>query len=615
MRYSYWYGMEEIEKESSPGDSVDWTASPVVRVALPLLALIIATATLYFAREVLLPLAAALILGVVLSPIATRLERFLGRLLSAALVVLTGVALISAAIYFLSVELTIVADEVAGYSDNIGNKLAALEKSTPPWLQHLEYAVTDIQRRVQKPHPLSPPKPITQAVTIPSGSLEDDVKRAEPVLAAVVEVSLIVLLLFFILYSRRDLRDRLVRLAARAQITVASQALESAGRTVGHYLLLFTLINAVFGTAIGLVLWVLGLPYAVLWGLMAFLLRYIPYAGTLISALLPALVAFAVFSGWSKSLEVLGAFIILDQMTAHVIEPFIIGSGIDVSPVALLVSTMYWSWLWGLPGLLLAVPLTACLKVAGEHIPALNFLALLLGGERIIEDYQDFYRMLLELDQTGARGLAIRYCDEHGLEETFDDVLTPALNLAGEERAQSHISEENQQFMLESIRGLISDLGNRFYAPGTAPRVRVLGVCPPGEVHSLGLLMLLELFRRAGASVRFLGETRSVKEAEDFAHRFSPDVVCLSCTLSESLPAAAELTAALRRRLPHVTVIAGGIAAFSYPADLRRAGCAQVCGTRSETRRAIRQLAGAGRTRPVTASGTDRAENQNETVG
>ena len=157
----------------------------------------------------------------------------------------------------------------------------------------------------------------------------------------------------------------------------------------------------------------------------------------------------------------LGTFVALDQLAAQFVEPFLIGHGIGVSPVALLFSAMYWTWLWGIPGLLLATPLTACLKVAGDYIPELGFLAVLLGVDQHSEDYHEYYRILLELDQAGARSLAVRYCDEHGLEATFDDIIRPTLIFMGEERSEDHISQENENYIIDTTREIIAELGNR----------------------------------------------------------------------------------------------------------------------------------------------------------
>jgi len=579
----------EIEKQTEQpyGESEDLFA--LLSVAAPVCALIITTGALYLGRPVLLPLAIALILSVVFSPVATRLERYFGRLISAGLVVLVVIAAISAIGYFLTIELTTVADQVAGYSDNIGNKLAALEKTAPPWLQHIKDAVSDVQRRMASTNPaLRQPREV-MAVPVPA-SLSDSLKPVVPIVNGVVQTLLIIMLLFFLLYSRKDLRDRFVRLAARGRIPIAAQAIETAGYTVGRYLLLFSLINLAYGIAVGTVAWFLGLPSAPLWGLVAFLLRFIPYVGAMSSALLPALVAFALFPGWSKALEILCAFVIIDQVAAQLAEPFIIGHGIDVSPVALLISAMYWSWLWGIPGLLLATPLTACLKVAGDYIPPLGFLSILLGADRVLDDYHDFYRLLLELNPSGARDVAIRYCDKNGLDRTFDEVIQPALLLMGEERAEGHISDENQGLIIDTTHQLIAELGNRFINSRISPSVRVLGVLAPGELHFLGLMMLLELLRKEGVVATFTGENKSPDEICDLVKRFTPDFVFISCITADCLPATLELVAALRSISSRVTIIAGGEAALHHSTELINAGCSQICANPSEARRAIRSF-------------------------
>ena len=555
------------------------------------IAVIVAIAVLYVAKDILLPLAIAALLAVVFTPIASRLERFVGRFASSALIVIAVVSSLVALGYFLTVQLTSVAVEMTEYSDNIAAKLAKLETSTPEWLQRIESGIKDVQVQVQNASPRLPrarPPTIVQAqVVAPTAS--DVLKPALPILGGIAEGLLIIVLFFFLLYGRRDLRDRLIRLAARARIPVAAEAIETAGYTVGHYLLLFTLTNLGYGVAIGIVVWLLGLPNPAFWGGLAFLLRFIPYVGVLISALLPTLVAFAVFPGWRASLEVVAAFILLDQVVAQFVEPFVIGRGIGVSPLALLVSAMFWAWLWGLPGLLMATPLTACIKVAGDFIPGLGVLTILLGADRKLEDYHDYYRTLLELDLPAARQLAIRYSDENGLEQTFNDVLIPAVMLSGQERAESHISQENEQFIIETTRDLVSELGSRFTKPRSAPRLRILGICAPGDVHSLGLLILLELLRHEGAAATLMDPSKTPEEIRHFASRFQPDMVCLSSTMTECMPAAIELTRGLKKDSPRLTIIGGGRAALAEPSELIHAGCAQICGSRSEARRAIRR--------------------------
>ena len=581
--------MAEDEKQTQQpyGESDDSYA--LLWVGVPLCGMIVATGALYLGRPVLLPLAIALILSVVFSPVASRLERYFGRLVSAALVVLVAIGLVTAMGYFLTIELTSVADQVAGYSDNIGNKLAALEKNTPPWLQHIQDAVTDVKRRVESANPAPAARQPREVMALPvPAPLSDSLKPVIPIVDGLVNALLIIMLLFFLLYSRKDLRDRFVRLAARARIPIAAQAIETAGATVGHYLLLFSLINLAYGIATGTVAWMLGLPSAPLWGLVAFLLRFIPYVGAISSAILPALVAFALFPGWDKALEIFGMFVLLDQVAAQFAEPFIIGHGIDVSPVALLVSAMYWSWLWGIPGLLLSTPITACLKVAGDYVPPLGFLSIILGANRVLDDYHDFYRMLLELNPEGARQVAIDYCDENGLEKTFDDVIQPALELMGEERAEDHISDEHQQLIIDTTHQLIPELGNRFVKSRISPSVRALGVMAPGETHYLGLLMLLELFRKDGVIATFAGQDKSQDQICDLVKRLTPDFVFISCMTAECIPATLTLVSALAAISSRMTIIAGGPAAVEQSDALINAGCAQICTRTNEARRTVR---------------------------
>ncbi len=554
-------------------------------------AVIVATAVFYLAREVLLPIAVAMVLAVIFSPIASRLERFVGHFVGSAMVVLAAIAAVGALGYFMTIELSEVAIEVASYPTNIATKLSGLQRITPPWLQRIERSVEEVQLQVERANPVPKPRkpPVIVAQAMPS-PVTDVLKPVIPLLSAVAQMVLVIVLLFFLLYGRHDLRDRIVRLATRARIAVASQAIEAAGEAVGHYLLLFSMINLGFGIAAGTVVWLLGLPNPAFWGALAFVLRFIPYVGALTSAVLPTIVAFAVFPGWAKSVEVLGSFIIIDQLAAWLLEPILIGRGIGVSPVALLVSVMYWTWLWGPTGLLLATPLTACLKVAGDYIPSLGFLAILLGADSALEDYHDYYRCLLELDQTGAHSIAIRYCDEHGLEQMFDDVIAPALIMMGEEHQQDHISEANQQFIVDTTRELIVELGNRYSKPRIRGRLRVLGVCAPSESHSIGLQILLELLRLDGTAASFVGENKTADEIRDYVKRFAPEVACLSCTTTDCLPAAVQLIKEMRADSPHLTIIAGGRAALTDPAALLKAGCSQVYASRTEARRAMRRM-------------------------
>jgi predicted PurR-regulated permease PerM len=579
--------IDDLNKRPSAAESEQDELDSLLLIGTPVLAVVVATAVLYFARDILLPLAMASMLSVIFSPLASRFERVIGRLAGTAVVVLGAIAIMGAIGYFLTTELTSVADDLADYSPNIAAKLTAIQKHTPSGLKHIQEAIEDIQKEVQRAGPKAAPKP--RAVeAVPQTSIGDNLKPFVPILSGVIDFLLIVVLLFFLLYSRYDLRDRIVRLAARGRISVASQAIETAGQTVSRYLILFSLTNLAFGLSTGLLCWMLGLPTPELWGLLGFLFRYIPYVGVLMSALLPTLVAFAVFPGWDKAIEVLVAFIAIDQVAAQFIEPFVVGRGIGISPVALLISAMYWSWIWGPLGLLLATPLTACIKVLGDYIPALNFFAILLGSERPLEDYHDFYRKMLELDHEGARAMIVQYYDEHGFETTINDVVVPSVIMAAEEFDHDNISPENLERIMHASREMIVEIGNRFNKIQRAPRLRVLGLCVPGEVHNLALLILVQRIRQDEAAATLVSENKTVAELRDFVRGFAPDLVCLSLATADALPSALELVRALRADSEQIAIVAGGLTAVQNFEQLRQAGCSLVCRSISEGHAAIR---------------------------
>lgn len=560
--------------------------------ARPLVGIIIATAILYYARDVLVPIAFAGILAVVFSPIVRRLESWVGRGLSSAIVVITGMLAIAGILYFLTVELTSVAVEVSSYSSNIAAKLSHLEKSTPAWLRAVEQGLQNIEKELERNQTSQKAAvPRTVQATQPWSPLDEFVKSAGSLFSGIAEAALTVVLLFFLLYSRLDLRDRFVRLAARAGIPVAAQAIDAAGSTVSRYLFLFSVVNVSYGIISGMILWALGMPNPELWGTFGFVLRYIPYVGATVSAVMPTLVAFAVFPGWAKAIEVIATFVGLDQVAAQFIEPFFVGAGVGVSPVALLFSAAYWTWLWGPAGLVIATPLTACIKVAGDYIPDLDFFSLLLGANVALEDYRDYYRKLLELDREQARAFAIRYCDEHGLEATFKELFSRALEIAGEEFEEAHLNAANVQFVIDTTRELIADLGSRFSKPRVQTPYRVLGICAPGESHSLGLMIVLELLRQDGIAASFAGENKSLAEIRDFVNRYTPDVICLTCTLASNVTAAAQAVRGLKTDRPQLVIIAGGRAAVAASNELSEAGCARVCANDNEGRRAVRQYA------------------------
>jgi hypothetical protein len=396
---------------------------------------------------------------------------------------------------------------------------------------------------------------------------------------------MVMVLMFFLLYDRVGLRDRLVRLAVRARVNVASQALDTAGYQVSRYLLYYSLINLGFGIAVALVCWVFGLERPELWGALSFFLRFIPYIGAITSGVLPTLVALAIFPGWLRAIGILLSYTVLDQVIAQFIEPFVIGAGVGVSPVALLVSAIFWAWLWGPIGLVLSTPFTVCLKVAGDYIPSLGFFSILLGEDIALEGYHDYYRELLELDVNGAREVAIRYCDQHGIQETFTAVLLPAIELANRELERANITQENYAAVGDVTRQLAVELGNRFAKPRVVPRLRILGFYPPEDGEPVALTMLIQLLRLDGYAASSPQPENAALPPLELVAVHNPDLVVAAWSNSQRALQMAEAASTLLHGPQRLPVIGlgecdheqrlklyqmGFVAVYQSPLDLRR---------------------------------------------
>ena len=257
---------------------------------------------------------------------------------------------------------------------------------------------------------------------------------------------------------------------------------------------------------------------------------------------------------------------------------------------------------------MLATPLTACIKVVGDYIPAFSFFSILLGSESPFEDYHDFYRKMLELDREGARAMVFQYYDERGFEAAINDVIVPTAIIAAEEFDRNNLGAEVVQGIMSFSRELIVEIGNRLNKIQRAPRLRMVGLCVPGEVHNFALLILVQLMRQDEVAATLVSENKTIAELRDFIRGFAPDLVCISVTIADALAPALELVRALRADSEQMLIIAGGLTAMQNAEQLRRAGCSQVCMSVSEARRVIRsRIAERARTRRILWSSSRRA--------
>ncbi|RVD27172.1 AI-2E family transporter, partial [Mesorhizobium sp. M4A.F.Ca.ET.020.02.1.1] len=279
-----------------------------------------------------------------------------------------------------------------------------------------------------------------------------------PLLSPLASAGLVIVVVIFMLMEREDLRDRFIRLVGYGDLHRTTQALQDAGKRVGQYLLMQLVVNIVYAVPITIGLWVLGIPNALLWGMLALALRFVPYIGPIIGALLPLFLALAVAPGWALLLWTAALFIVMELITGNVIEPWLYGSRTGLSPLAIIVAAIFWTWLWGPLGLVLSTPLTVCLVVLGRHVPQFEFLDVLFGNEPVLEPHARLYQRLLAGDPDEATDHAEEYLEDKYLFEFYDKVAIPALLLGEHDRMRGVLDDEQRRLVAGSAEALVANL-------------------------------------------------------------------------------------------------------------------------------------------------------------
>lgn len=444
--------------------------------ASPVTILLIATicvAALYFGQDVLKPLALAILLAFALAPLVVRLRRLgLGRILSAALVVLLVAGFLAAIALVVSSQLFDLAAKLPTYEQNLLGKIKNL-RDTAPSGGVVDRTIATINDLNQELSDATTPAPGTVGKAGPEGELE--VRRpvpvelhepeaspvetlmlvAGPLIGPIATAGVVIVFVIFMLVQREDLRDRAIRLLGARDLARATGAMNDAASRVSRYLLMQLIINILYGIPIGIGLWLIGLPSPLLWGLLATILRFIPYLGPILSASFPLALSLAVDPGWNMLLMTLALVVVLELFSNNVLEPWLYGASTGLSPVAILIAAVFWTTLWGPVGLLLATPLTVCLVVLGRHVPALQFLDILLGDQPPLAPPARLYQRLLTRDIHEAMELAEEQVDELGSERCCEQLLLPALAFAERDRERGLLSREIQQGVAEGIESLL----------------------------------------------------------------------------------------------------------------------------------------------------------------
>jgi predicted PurR-regulated permease PerM len=537
-------------------------------------AVLIAT-VLYFAKPVLVPLTLAVLLTFVLAPVVAVVERRGAARVPAVLVVaLLTFTLVGALGWTVGRQVHKLASDLPSYTERIQQKLAALQPSgdglfsrlsrmaerisegTTPASEPEGRADPDpsiaIQTNDASPH--EPPAVVALAPARVS-RLEQLTAIAGPVIEPLATLGLIVVLVIFMLMKREDVRDRMIGLLGHGRLTGATRVLIDAAERLSRFLLTQLLVNAAFGVVVAIGLTFIGVPYAFLWAVLTMLLRFVPYVGALVSAAFPLLLSFAISPGWTQPLLVLALFVVLDLVTANVIEPLVIGHSTGVSPLALLVAAAFWTWIWGPVGLALATPLTVCLVVLGQHVGRLGFLSVLLSDRPPLAPHVSYYQRLLADDLGEASRLVAAHADAEGTARVPDDVILPALAMARRDRQRGELSAERARAIHEATRTIVTGRSVVDEPPPTA--MLALGLPAHHEAEEILLLMLAQLLAPAGCRLDVVSSKALPREIESRIEQDKPAAVLLAILPPGGVEQAIYQCKRLRKRFPELTIVVG----------------------------------------------------------
>lgn len=551
----------------------------------------LAIAALYFGRQIFIPLALALVLSFLLTPLVDVFEKArLGRVPAVLAVMVLGLALVAGLAWEVTGQLLDITGHLRDYKANLEETIRSFHPPKNGAIGQATATVRELNRELataptQQSHDANgtprPARPVPVQVTAPPTNLVEDLRALLGPLAGPAETAAIVVIFTaFVLIKREDLRNRLIRLGGEGQLTVMTQALDDASQRLSRYLLLQFLVNAGYGLLFGMGLYFMHIPHALLWGILAALLRLIPYIGTLIAAAFPVAMALAVFPGWQHALMIFGLFVLLEAVIANVIEPWLYGAHTGISSLAILVAAVFWSVLWGPVGLILSTPLTVCLMLLGRYVPRLAFLEVLLGDEPVLSPAELFYQRLLAMDQDEARRVAENQLKEKSLEGVYSSVLIPALRLSEEDRHLDAVGERTNEFISQSTREIIDDMGDSVLTQDPANReagkkngndkdkqddkkvapdprlaqVRVVCVPARDEADELVGMMFSQILRQAGYSATYL----AIGAVDDMLQQVGQgafQIVCVSALPPFAVGQARSLCKRLRAKFPELKVV------------------------------------------------------------
>ena len=551
---------------------------------------VLVVGVLYAGRDVLIPLAIAILLSFLLSPIVTFLLRM--RVPRIAAVVLTATiafVVIGAFGLLVGTQATQLARDLPSYQGNIAEKLRGFREASPPGgaIDRLTQMFQSLRAEVESEEgdesPAAAEVPVVEIRQPAPSAIEVARDVVGPLIGPIGKAGLVVVLVIFILLEREDLRNRLIRLLG-PNLEVTTEVLDEAGYRVSRYLLMQLVVNVTYGIPFGVGLYLIGIPNAALWAVLAVLLRFIPYLGPVLSAAFPLLLAIAVDPGWTTFLLTLGLVLVIELISNNFIEPWLYGTSTSISAVAIILAAIFWTTLWGPIGLLLATPLTVCLAVMGRYFSSLRFLDVMLGSAPALALHERFYQRLLAGDVDEDVRIAEEYLSERTVEELYDEVVLPALGLAAADNQAGRLTGDRRHLVVRSALEVVNELADHDDVLGEreskaaaeggpaetdretaedagrdsergAPRV----LCAAGRTgFDLAVAsMLSQLLERRGFEVRVVTAEALSPEHLASCRIEEFDVVCLSLIQGASTARVQQTLRRLARRAPGKALLVG----------------------------------------------------------
>jgi predicted PurR-regulated permease PerM len=552
------------------------TRSTEVSRSGPLLVLTVTALILFFARDLLVLFAFALMLAFLLAPAVSRLEaRRVPRVVAVAMTGALAFSIICGVGYVVARQLLNVARDLPAYRLTIQKKISAIHSPAEQSLENAFTAVQDIggdlatsagnathsaQQATMQPQPV-------RLVDPDRSQLQYATELLMRFLRPIATFGVVIVFTIYLLMERGGLRRRILLLAGMSRIRLMDQALQDAATRISRYLFFQVTVNAAFGALFGFGLFLIGVPNATFWGVLAGILRIVPYIGAATALVLPLIVCVGTSSSWAPPLLVIGLFLILELSATNFVEPWLFSSRTGISSLALLMMAIFWTLLWGWPGLILSTPLTVCIVVLGRHIPQMSFLHALLGADAELSAEAQFYERLLAMDQQAARAVAFRFLQGKTLVELYDSVLIPALALVEQDRHQGIFDDVRCNFFFLSIGELIAELtGYQQRQAGDSavltPHFRmqkdfaVVCISASDQADELTTHMLVQLMEQAFHQTLYLPASVSDEILNSLANEPNT-VIFISALPPFAFSLARTICQRVRSHLPHNRIVIG----------------------------------------------------------